>query len=46
MQVEASAFLEVELTLCEINLVVNSAKFARLKAVCAAEFEGDHRWCS
>ena len=38
MRVEASAFLEVELTLCEVNLVVNNQDLRRLKVVCASKF--------
>ena len=33
MRVEAAAFLEVELALCKVNLVVNNQDLRRLKVV-------------
>ena len=38
MRVESAAFLEVELALCEVNLVVNDQDLRRLKVVCASKF--------
>ena len=38
MRVEAAAFLEVELALCEVNLVVNNQDLRRLKVVCTSKF--------
>ena len=38
MRVESAAFLEVELALCEVNLVVNNKDLRRLKVVCTSKF--------
>ena len=38
MRVESAAFFEVELALCEVNLVVNNKDLRRLKVVCTSKF--------
>ena len=38
MRVESAAFFEVELALCEVNLVVNDQDLRRLKVVCTSKF--------